>query len=91
MPWPFFIFGVGVLFGLFSYSAENHSRLSLLKDLAPLEFKKHGLLEGINLNFFAAGLKGLLIPGVYMYSLAVVMLTLFEVCISISLKQMYAS
>jgi MFS superfamily sulfate permease-like transporter len=86
IPSIFILFVIGIAYGYFGKGESGTSGLILLRELSPGEFKNHSFFSWDG-NHLADALHGLRHPMVYFYGAGIVLMILFEMCISIGLNE----
>ena len=89
-PWPAIVLGLGIILGylLNQQDPDGVNRIKLLRDLAPSEFDSHNSsLFDYDKQFLSAAFSGLKHPELFVYSCGLLIMVLFEVCMSISIHE----
>lgn len=89
-PWAAVIFSGGIIYGYFMNETEqtNPFRVKLLRDLAQSEFEQNkSSLFDFDKDFIPAAFRGIRHPMIFINAIGLVIMILFEVCISIAINE----
>lgn len=89
-PWTAVVFALGILCGYYIHykDPEGKTRVRLLRDLAPAEFEQdNSSLFSFDKDFIPTAFRGLRHPLIFLNSFGILIMILFEVCISIAINE----